>query len=301
MFDDPATYFYENVMESYTKFLTYLAGEESGFSQDTRHALSAASAVFHLREHLPEQCRPTRADIAGECSAYDILGDVVNASKHGELSHSPKHVARATSIEELTETTKYRDDAGEYFDSRRRVIVKTLDGEEHDVAVLLTDAINYWIAKLHALGILTSSFSLPSPIPRELPTRAEAEARQPRLRMRQGVRFQQRVRLLEYDYANSTTKPWHVDKYEFRMWQPSHAELRVENPRAGLSFTIPIKLTRDEERALEALENDEDRQRLIHEIAIRQGVFAEVDRRIRALNAPPGAPGATVDSEAPDP
>jgi len=286
VFDDLAAYFHENVLESYMRFLNHLAGAESGFSEDLRNALAAASAVFHLREHLPESHRPTRAEVAQECPAYDILGDVVNASKHGKLTRSPRHIAGPDCIEEITETTKYRDHAGVYFHSRRRVVVTTLDGREHDLAELLTGAINFWLTKLADLGILPRRPPFQPPFTQEAPSRAQAEAQKQHLLMRQGVRFRMKERLLEYDYETRTAKPWHVDKSEYRFWRPCRAELRAENPRTGHAFTIPIELSEAEEESLEQLDNDADRQRLIHEIAVRQGVLEEAQRRIREDEQP---------------
>ena len=84
MFDDLTAYYHENVVASFIEYLDICNDGVAGRSRDLRAALAAASALFHLREHLPTGSL-SRTDVERFCPDYALLGDVVNASKHKAL------------------------------------------------------------------------------------------------------------------------------------------------------------------------------------------------------------------------
>jgi len=55
MFDDITAYFHENILISYLEYTKVKKSGVSGQSKDLRTALNAASALHHLREHIPAQ------------------------------------------------------------------------------------------------------------------------------------------------------------------------------------------------------------------------------------------------------
>ncbi len=87
MFDDVAALFHENVIVAYQEYIRARTSRVAGRSQDLRLALSAAAALYHFREHLPKNLRRSRVELEKACADYGLLGDIVNASKHGELTH----------------------------------------------------------------------------------------------------------------------------------------------------------------------------------------------------------------------
>ena len=142
MFDDLAAYFYENVVSSYREYCEIRSSGSAGSSQDIRKAMVAASALFHLREHLPPQSTLTRTEVESLCADYGILGDIVNASKHGTISGASPHgaplIASASQLEELLVLTEYEDQAGKYFFAEKRVVAKQVNGIGRDVFEVLT-------------------------------------------------------------------------------------------------------------------------------------------------------------------
>jgi hypothetical protein len=118
MFDDLAAYYHENVVASFAEYRDICNDGIAGRSRDLRAALNAASALFHLREHLPGTPL-SRADVERFCPDYALLGDVVNASKHKALNGNTPHgaplVADAENLAEQIASIEYEDEAGTYL------------------------------------------------------------------------------------------------------------------------------------------------------------------------------------------
>src|SRR5664279_6127426 len=127
MFDDLATYYHENVVSSFLAYREVRGDSVSGRSRDLRHALTAAAALFHLREHLPARTL-SRAKAERLCPDYGLLGDVVNVAKHGELTAATPHgtplLTRATSLDEQLMSIQYEDSEGTYRYAQKTVVVK---------------------------------------------------------------------------------------------------------------------------------------------------------------------------------
>src|ERR1700722_1989792 len=92
MFDDLAAFYHDHVVTEYAEYLSTYSSKIMGLSQDMRRALAAASALFHLREHLPAP-QMSRGAVERLCPDYGLLGDVVNASKHGSVTQPTPHGA----------------------------------------------------------------------------------------------------------------------------------------------------------------------------------------------------------------
>lgn len=93
MFDDIAAYYHEAVVAAFVEYRDTSKNGLAGRSRDLRGALAAASALFHLREHLPSPIALSRAAVERLCPDYALLGDVVNASKHKSLLNNTPHGA----------------------------------------------------------------------------------------------------------------------------------------------------------------------------------------------------------------
>ena len=123
MFDDVAGLFHENVMVAYQDYITARTSRVAGRSKDLRLALTAAAALFHFREHLPKKVRRSRAELEKACGDYGLLGDIVNASKHGELTRGSPRIRNATDVQEMVVLNEYTDDQGTYCDSEKIISV----------------------------------------------------------------------------------------------------------------------------------------------------------------------------------
>ena len=77
MFDDLAAYYHENVVSSFVEYLNIFNDGVAGRSRDLRAALSTASALFHLREHLPGDAL-SRADVERICPDFVLTLSLIH-------------------------------------------------------------------------------------------------------------------------------------------------------------------------------------------------------------------------------
>jgi len=88
------------------------------------------------------------------CKEFGILGDIVNASKPNEISHSNPIVAEAKNIYEVIKWTEYRDKQGTYKHIQTIVCVKLSDNSERDLFEIIVNIINLGIEELNQLGVI---------------------------------------------------------------------------------------------------------------------------------------------------
>jgi hypothetical protein len=260
MFDDTAALFHENVIVAYQDFINARTSPVTGRSQDLRLALAVAAALYHFREHLPNHLRRSRGTLEKKCADYGLLGDVVNASKHGELTQGAPRVRRATDIEETVVVTEYRDDQGTYRDAEKIISVTLTDRSVRELGDVINNVLNFWLTELYAMKILPKSKTF------VLPTKAKPVSREqsvsPNLEMIQGVRFKQRWQLMRYDYETSSTKPIDLTgtTIEFQIYKPAELDLVLTHKETGKSLTRKVLLNRDELEAFEKLNSGEEKQ-----------------------------------------
>ena len=208
MFDDIAAYYHENVVTAFTNYRKTSTDGIAGKSRDLRAALSAASALFHLREHLPT--RLTRTNIEKLCPDYALLGDVVNASKHKSINnqtpHGPPYIDNATQLEELIAITEYEDNQGNYKYAQKFVIVKLHDGTERYMHDVLTNVINFWEQYLQKAGIVQKARVFEHKNDICFRTRTECNENKLDFEIIKGVRFHQTIRLLRFDSKTQTVE-----------------------------------------------------------------------------------------------
>ena len=173
MFDDIHAYFHENVVAAYMQYKEARDNPRAGCSNDLRLAMSAATALYHFREHLPPQHIRTRRQLASVCLDYDLLGDIVNAGKHRHVTHGTPQITSAEKIYELVVITEYRDEKGRYLHNEKVVNVDLDNGTSRDLFEILTNVINMWLSELNSMGIMINPnfFPLPS---NAIPSRSEA-------------------------------------------------------------------------------------------------------------------------------
>lgn len=263
MFDDLAAYFYENVVSSYAEYLNVRNNESSGISKDLRAAVVAATALFHLREHVPVPHNMSRLDVTRACPDYGILGDVVNASKHRELNQGKPLLKSAENVYELIVITQYEDEQGPYRDARKLVMVKLIDGSEHDLISALTNVINYWGKEFVKFGILQSfePFLLPPRAGEQFVNRDNA--RDVNMEMIREARFKQAFQFLKFDHELGKAKPIDLtgSDVKFRIYKPTYSvNVNIQHPDSEKEYSYTLELTEAETLDLDLLETDEQRQ-----------------------------------------
>jgi len=280
MYDDLSAYFHENVVPSYQEFVESIGDGSSGLSEHLRAAINAATVLYHLREHLPQAHQKSRQQVASTCPDYDLVADIVNASKHGELTRGNPQISKAEDIQELTILTKYEDDLGEYFGSEHAVVVRLTNGSTRNVGEILTNIINYWGAEFHAIGILSNSMSFDYKRPIHPLTREEVEKQKNNLKMIQGVRFRYAMKLQEYNYETGTVSPIDLtgSEIKFRIYQPPKHTLVVnlEHNETGNVISRELELSHEEYEKLENMRSENEKQRYLMSLANKSGVMEEL-------------------------
>lgn len=269
MFDDLAALFYENVVAAFTDYSKIKHDDAYGRSKDLRAAVIAATALYHFREHVPQQYRKSRREVAKLCPDYDLLGDVVNAGKHDDLdpNRGKPQINSADDIYEATVLTRYEDQDGEYSDAQKMVMVKLKDCSERDLFEVLTNVINFWGHELARLKVI-KQFK-PFPVP-EAPgsrfiKRADAKKRLDTELIR-GLRFKHQMKLQKYNANKGTSAPIDLTgaKLHYRIYKPSYSLDVVLKNHDGQELKATFDLTKEESLKWHDLETEEQRREFLH-------------------------------------
>jgi len=263
MFDDLAAFFYENVVAAFTDYSTIKRDDPYGQSKDLRAAIIAATALYHLREHVPARYRKSRSEIAKLCPDYDLLGDVVNAAKHDHLTQGEPQINSAEDIYEMTVVTRYEDQDGEYSDAQKMVMVKLNDGSERDLFEVLTSVINFWGHELARLGVIKgfNSFTVPEAPGSRFIQRADAKKRLDTQILR-GLRFKHQMKLQKYDTNKGASAPIDLTgaKLHYRIYKPSYSlDVMLKNQN-GEELKATFDLTEEESLKWHGLDTEEQRR-----------------------------------------
>jgi hypothetical protein len=284
MFDDLAAYFYENVVSSFEEYLEIKDSDTAGRSRDIRTAMIAASALFHLREHLPLSHALSRATVEHQCSDYGVLGDIVNASKHSSISNNTPHgaplVTSATQLEELIVLTEYKDQDGIYHFVEKRGIVKPANGTSRNILEILTNVMNFWQAYLHSLGIVSKPHTYTLDSHQQPKARTECgETGRLNLLMVKGLRFHLAMLWQRYNYETGTIEPIDLtgSKVEMNIYRPRYeVDLSLTHKATGSKFKKTITLSEEESEILAGLHTDSERQNYVHSLPCAQEALQQL-------------------------
>jgi hypothetical protein len=281
MFDDFTAYFYENVLSAFNAYRETKEKMIVGRSRDIRSAVDAATALFHLREHLPPLYKLKRADVEKLCSDFGLLADLVNAAKHASVTdstpHGPPLIGSANDIVEEVCVTLYEDTKGPYSFAEKRVVVKLKDGTEKDVADVLTNVMNFWQNHLHARGLIPSiqTFgSVSSPVFRHRDECAPMD-----LEIARGLRFRSRWRLQKFNPASGRVEPVNLNGAEsvFRLYPKNvRFELSVKNAQTGAEAKRVVELNVEDTETVRGLSTDSQREAFIMALPHSQDVLKQL-------------------------
>ena len=277
MFDDLNAHFHENLVASYLRYREIREDTKAGLSRDVQAATVSATALYHLREHLPPAFAMSRAQVAALCPDYDLLGDISNVSKHAQLTRGAPKVSRSQDLQEVVVITEFSDSQGTFTDARKLVTVKLDDGTEREVFEIVTNVINFWGQELTRLGVL-NGFN-PFPLPDSPGTRLllREEARRLDLEMMQGVRFSLRQRLQRYNQTKGCAELVDPTKHNltFCIYKPNITlDLSLTHNESGEQHHFSIPLTEEQAKTFEALPTDDRKQEFIRQfIKENPGLF----------------------------
>lgn len=283
MFDDLAAYYHENVVAAFIAYRNTSKDEVAGSSRDLREALVAATALFHLREHLPKPGVLSRTEVERMCSDYALLGDVVNAAKHKSATKKTPHgaplVSDAENLMERLLIIEYEDTDGVYRCMQKTVVVTLTDGTERNLLEVLTNVMNFWEGHLHGLGVLSRKRTFVFKPQARYRTRAECEQTRLEIQVVQGHRFQQSIQHLRFDASTGRAQPIDMNgwKINSRVYRPRFDfDVSLKHKPSGKEYTRTVVLSEEENEKLSGMATDEERQAFAATLPSAQAALREL-------------------------
>jgi len=283
MFDDLAAYYHENVVAAFIAYRETSKDGVAGRSRDLREAIIAATALFHLREHLPKPGAPSRTEVERLCPHYALLGDVVNAAKHKSISQNTPHGAPlVTDAEKLTEkllVIEYEDAEGAYRCTQKTVVAMLADGTERNLLEVLTNVMNFWEGHLHSLGVLSTQRTFVFDLQVRYRTRAECEQIHLDFQLVQGHRFKQSMQLLKFDASTGQALPIDLtgSNLNFRIYKPRFDfDVSLRHESSGKDYTRAVVLSDEENVTLAGMATDEERQAFAANLPSAQAALCQL-------------------------
>ncbi len=282
VFDDLETLFLDSVLGSYNEFSQSLKSDRFGQSHDIRLGMNAATALYHFREHMPSANQKSRWELAAICPDYDLLGDIVNAGKHREVTRRRTPLVKeAEDIQEVIVMTEYEDADGPYQHQRKTVEVTLTDRSTRELKDVLRAVTHMWIAELKALGLVPKLQPAPPPVNADIPPRqTPSGAAKMNYVVNQGQRFFARYRRQRYNHATGKVEPvditGHTYEYTIRKPRPLELQLAMINKQDGRRVERTVQLTEEEADRFRRLTADDDRKQFGREMAGKYDLIAQL-------------------------
>lgn len=219
MFHDLHTHFVEDLVLQYNEYNQLRKTREKSHNSLLRKSLSLATSLYHFNEHLPKENQHRKKMMYRECPDYEILRDVVNLSKHREITYYTPIVAAATDIYECLVIAEFEDEEGPFGDGFKAVFVKLVDGNERDLHDVIVNVMNFWITKLLQMEVLEKFSLIPQPTVK-VPTRIEADEDFD-LGAIQGLPYDLKIKIMKYNYSSGKLEPYpkKIKKAEFNSYE----------------------------------------------------------------------------------
>jgi hypothetical protein len=239
-----------------------------------KSALAAATATFHFREHLPPCLQKTRAQMAQICPDYDLLGDVVNASKHNLLTKGNPRINSADDIR-IARHYVFEDEDGVYPSNSKSIEISLKDGRTRELFDVLTNVVNMWVTFLHDAGVSEKSDLFQHEDRNRVISRAEAK-RGIDLVATQGLALTQGLKIQKYNYQKGRPEPIDLTgaKFQFSLHDPRAAkysmDMQIVSPE-GKKYTASVDLDPDEVDEYLLLKTGSQLEEFRNKVLMRRG------------------------------
>lgn len=276
MFDDINAYFHENILDTYVKYVKVKNSHKAGISNDIRSALNTASALYHLREHLPKDKQKTRVELSMICSDYNLIGDIVNVSKHKTIKNNHPQITKAENIYEQIVITEYKDKDGEYRHIEKSVLVLLDNSVERDLFEIITNVLNMWLDELFNLGLIKKikPFEIKNA---KIPKRRK-NADKLSWSIISGVRLHQRYKLQKYNYDKCIIEPIDLTGVhaKFSIFKPLYTlVLSVMDNKTGKEINLEIIVDEKQKKDIMKIKSDGERMTAFIKLAKEQGIISD--------------------------
>lgn len=271
MFDDLKAYFVENILVLYKHYLNVRRSQNLASSNDLRAAINLSIALYHLREHMPLTLRKKRDEYTKLCNDYSLIGDIVNASKHGTLTQGTPQIKDARNIYEIVVSTEYKDAKGEYYHVQKCVFVKLDKGIERDLHEIIINVLNMWISELNTSKILTN-YPLQNINSKRIPRRTKKSGIL-NLHAIQNLRFGPKFKLQKYNYEKKQIEPVDLTGASITMniYKPLY-KICMSAQKDDKKFNLEIEVDENQIKEYKNLKTNEDRIKYFFDHAKEQGI-----------------------------
>lgn len=263
----------------WTSFKTYSKRHNiprAGISENLKLSINYATVLNHLKEHIPKEKQKTKKKLLEICPDYKLLADVVNVSKHKNISNDSPLVSRAENIYEAIVITEYKDKHGPFRHIENTVCVKLDDGSERILHDILINVLNMWLVELNQLGIIGSKKPIKLMTAR-LPRRSTNSGKL-NFSIIQGVRFTQVMKMQKYNYDKRCIEPIDITNSQFKLniyASLFECSLTLKKPDNNEDITVTISMTQKQKDKLKKLTNDNDRLVFFKKLAKEQGRISD--------------------------
>lgn len=266
MFHDLNAQFQTQILPAYQKFRDMRLDGQMGNYALALAATSCASVLYHFREYIPKEHRPTRKEVSEECPEYKLIADVTNAMKHSVLSRPPLDgpalVRSSNDIYELAVIINFDGDGvcEPYSHCEPVVCVKCTDGIDRYLDDALVEVINFWGSKLKELGIAEYDKIIPLPFPGTIfiPQDSARGITEKRLK---GLGGSSNAKLMEFDHQSGFARPIDLTgaQVEFTMYRPRfNLIVEIKIPTIPETYHHVIGLSDQESQEYIALKDEKE-------------------------------------------
>lgn len=278
MDSDLKTFFYENVILPYKNYLKIKANSISGENIDRTVGLQAATALYHFREHLPLDKRQSHASLMHKCRDYDLLGDIVNLSKHsGSNKSSKSKILSLDNIVEIVISTEYQDKEGVYTDIEKDVLLQLEDGSNRYLSEILSNVYQMWTSFFSEQ--LNITFKPLVKVKKGLPKRSR-KSNKLDLKMVNGNESKKCFKFYKYNYEKEIAEPIDLkDKdIQLNVYVPQYSiHLSIPNPKTGEIKSWEVKVDDKQKVKIERLKTREEKFIFFSKLAVEQGLWKLIE------------------------
>jgi hypothetical protein len=282
MFDDLAVTFYNNVVASYDEYAAHRDSPAAGRDRHLRTAVAAATALYHVREHLPPSLSASMKELEQTSPEYALTRGVTNASKHKQVTQRQPLVAGAEAIRAATVIVLYCDEEGDYSHAQTKIDVTCTDGITRWLDPAITRVLNFWGTFLKDAGVCGyNSRSEPEAPGHRFLARSEAYT-ELGLAAMSGLQFRQTVQLLRFDNALGRAVPVDLTgaDVQFRIYKPPQhiVDVTMSHPNHG-EVTASIRLIDQENIAFHHIKTQAEHKAFMERLF--EAHRSEIEQKLR--------------------
>ncbi len=268
MYGDVRKLFIESIMFMVDDLINFYETGGFGKNQLLIKAVNVATALYHLREHLPSQFLMTRSQVESLCSDYGLLGDIVNLSKHHKLDRGNPQISSSSQIIEQIEITNYSDDQGDYFYPQLEIILELDDRSRKYLIDVILSVYEFWYNKFEDFGIAKFSKQIPH-IERGYKTRIESEQKQIDFSIISGETFNLNLQIFNWLDNEKTRRPMDLSGHSMELQVrelPESVPITIKIEELNINFDFDIPLNKEQSKHYIKIEKEDDRLIFLNQI-----------------------------------